>query len=390
MRDVTGKEQSNMIEATDRFRKYAKNLGYDMIETPLLEETELFVRKSGGEITSSLYTFFDPGGQRVSLRPEFTSSIIRHLVQEWELVSLPVRWQYSGPVFRHKANDPFEISQFTQVGAELIGSSGVEADAEILSLAWKGLENLGLEKFRMRIGHLGALHSILDDLGLSEKAKLFVIGSVPELKNGSINTDGLIKHAEQLGLIQPELTSKTPKEKTNEVTLDTNESRAFIKKVLTGAMVGPMGRRTKDEIIGRLFNKALNTDTVKKLTYAINLISELIQIEGTPQDTFKQAKATLLAHGVKTISLNELEKLLANPAMQILDDSRVVMDLGLVRGISYYTGIVFELVQSNTEVILGGGGRYDGLVKALGGKNIEAIGFAYNFEYVMGTLRKEP
>ena len=49
-----------------------------MLDTPLLEQTELFVRKSGGELTTQLYSFVDPGGNRVSLRPEFTSSVIRH------------------------------------------------------------------------------------------------------------------------------------------------------------------------------------------------------------------------------------------------------------------------------------------------------------------------
>ena len=76
--------------------------GYEPVDTPLLEETELFIRKSGGDLSSRLYSFREPGGYDVSLRPEFTAQVLR-LAAMSRLDDLPARFQYAGPVFRYPA-----------------------------------------------------------------------------------------------------------------------------------------------------------------------------------------------------------------------------------------------------------------------------------------------
>ena len=72
MRDSDPSTHGRILDAAKAVSACFASAGYEMIDTPLLEETELFVRKSGGELTSRLYSFTDPGGNRVSLRPEFT------------------------------------------------------------------------------------------------------------------------------------------------------------------------------------------------------------------------------------------------------------------------------------------------------------------------------
>ena len=386
MRDVTGEEQKRLGVAAESFRTLTGGRGYDVIETPLLEETELFVRKSGGELTSSLYIFLDPGGHRVSLRPEFTSSIIRHLVQEWDSLTMPVRWQYCGPVFRYERGGVRDDCQFTQVGAELIGASGVEADAEAISLAWEGLEQIGLQGFQMRVGHLGVLHAILDGFGLSERAKLFVIGNVRALKGASFDAAVLVQQAEDVGLLRPAFRSAAADALPHS---GTDETRGFIQGVLTEAVVGPMGRRTKDEIVERLLRKTREADVPEKLVEALELVSELVQVEGSPLDALERARAVLLAHGLSTAAFDDLGELFAAPAVRGIDDSRLVLDLGLARGISYYTGVVFELAHPSSVGMLGGGGRYDGLVRALGGEDVAALGFAYDMERVVDAMDQD-
>ena len=112
MRDAAGSEYGAIQAAAAAFETFAAARGYGMLDTPLLEQTELFVRKSGGELTTQLYSFVDPGGNRVSLRPEFTSSVIRHYAEQTHPLAQPVRWQYRGPVFRHDG----AFRQFTQAG----------------------------------------------------------------------------------------------------------------------------------------------------------------------------------------------------------------------------------------------------------------------------------
>ena len=162
MRDSDSSSHGRILDAAQAVSACFTGRGYELIDTPLLEETELFVRKSGGELTSRLYSFTDPGGNRVSLRPEFTSSVIRFFVQEQASLSVPARLQYSGPVFRYESGAGEGYRQFTQVGVELVGAGGVDADAEIISLAWEGLDRAGLDSRLIRIGHLGVLRGILD------------------------------------------------------------------------------------------------------------------------------------------------------------------------------------------------------------------------------------
>ena len=73
--------------------------GYRCLETPILEPTELFLRKAGGELASRMYSFTDTGSNSVSLRPEFTSSIMRHYLEQASVTELPARWLFKVVVF---------------------------------------------------------------------------------------------------------------------------------------------------------------------------------------------------------------------------------------------------------------------------------------------------
>src|SRR3972149_5386011 len=99
-----GPEATQVMAWTgDALVNFMARYGYRRVDTPLLEETELLLRKSGGELASKMYTFTDPGGHRVSLRPEFTSSVVRAYLQGMNRGGpLPVRWSYLGPVFRYE------------------------------------------------------------------------------------------------------------------------------------------------------------------------------------------------------------------------------------------------------------------------------------------------
>ena len=92
MSDIQQDERTRVNETSEAVRVFLEEWGYDLIDTPILEDAELFVRKSGGELTRQMFTFTDLGGHRITLRPEFTSSVIRHFIEKSEDISLPVRW----------------------------------------------------------------------------------------------------------------------------------------------------------------------------------------------------------------------------------------------------------------------------------------------------------
>ena len=199
MHDLSQDAWRRKRELQDRLIDLMAARGYLFLETPILEPTELFLRKSGGELASRMYSFTDPGSNQVSLRPEFTSSIVRYYLEHESHIDLPARWQYCGPVFRHDS----EINtnrQFTQAGAELLGSADVEADAELLGLAAAVPLHLGISGWRMELGDLDVLHSVLDAVGVSERARAFIIESVPQLRKGRSVLPTLLDRAQQLRL----------------------------------------------------------------------------------------------------------------------------------------------------------------------------------------------
>jgi len=383
MRDFDPAAHGRIFDAAKTVSTCFASAGYDMIDTPLLEETELFVRKSGGELTSRLYSFTDPGGNRVSLRPEFTSSVIRFFVQQQASLSVPARLQYSGPVFRYEPGAGEGFRQFTQVGVELVGPGGVDADAEIISLAWEGLDRAGLERRLVRIGHLGVLRNVLDSHDLSEPASQFIISNIQVLKSGGEGIPDLMAKAERVGLLGASL-GRTGDAEADDG--DQHASQTLIEDVLRESMPAPVGRRTTEQIVARLLRKLHETDAPRNFEDALQLAAQLVRIDGPPAEVVDKARRMSAQRGVKTDAFDELGSLVGLLETGGVPQAQVVLDLGLARGLGYYTGVIFEMVHhwDGRDASLGGGGRYDELVRALGGgADTPAMGFAYNLDQVV-------
>ncbi len=175
IRELPGGPDSSMAyyarkeSLIDSIRNLLSGAGFAAADYPVIEPTELFVRKSGGGITGHLYSFIDPGGNKVSLRPEFTSSVIREYLKEPMNIENVVKRQYSGPVFRYNDGSTGNtLRQFTQQGCEIIGASTADFDAEILRLSLAALSEAGIKSLIVRLGNVGAIRKLLESYGLSE------------------------------------------------------------------------------------------------------------------------------------------------------------------------------------------------------------------------------
>ncbi len=374
MRDISGVEYNQLLGASSVFEALASKAGYEMIDTPMMEQTELFVRKSGGELTTQLYSFTDPSGNRVSLRPEFTSSVIRYFIDSDIQLSKPSRWQYKGPVFRHED----ALRQFTQVGAEFIGSSGIDSDVEIVNLALESLAAMGITSYTLCLGHVGVLQDLLGIFGLSESAKLFVFNNIQDLKYGITSTEVLLSDAKRLGITREN--SVTEGENTI-ASLETTDVRELFNGVIAAPMSNPMGRRSTEDVVARLLRKVREADLPDKLGEALSVVNQIVKIKGAPSDAIGRAREILNSKGLNLDVLDQVSDVTTDLISQGVDDSLLVVDFGVTRGISYYTGIIFDVEVGN--VSMGGGGRYDNLVKALGGPDTPALGFAYSLESVV-------
>src|SRR5215217_5527293 len=131
--------------------------GYGAFDTPIFEHTELFARGVGETtdiVQKEMFTFEDMGGRSLTLRPEGTAPTVRayleHGMQKWPQ---PVKLRYNGAFFRHEAPQAGRYRQFTQIGAEAIGSDDPSLDAEIIVLLAELVADV--KGLRLRIGSLG-------------------------------------------------------------------------------------------------------------------------------------------------------------------------------------------------------------------------------------------
>lgn len=382
MRDLAGDDALRMERVASCLRKFLGAKGYGQVSTPIVEDANLFIRKSGGELVSQLYSFTDPAGRTVCLRPEFTSAVIRYHLSLGQAGETPARYQYLGPVFRYDANQIPVRHQRTQLGAELIGAlNGNEPDSEVVWLAWRGLMELGLQNVRLRIGSVGLLLGLLNSFELSESARVFVSGSVGELTSGATEVARLVTRAEVAGLVKASTRSRGEAL----VSQDSMEMAGDVVRNVAGELVlGPTGRRTSEQIAARLTRKAREANDPAELSAALELVGLVARLSGPPSGVLAKAAGLLGANGVEDGALMDLESLVASLIARGVPESSLWLDLGLARGIAYYTGVVFELGPVDSPGAFGGGGRYDGLVRALGGEDgMPAIGFSYDLDRVV-------
>ncbi len=131
----------------DRAFEIAKRYGYGEIATPIFEFTEVFTRTLGGTsdiVTKEMYTFETKGGERITLRPEGTAGVARAFIEGGLAQQTPLKFFYRGPMFRHERPQKGRQRQFHQIGVELLGVAGPQADVESIGLGHHILTELGL------------------------------------------------------------------------------------------------------------------------------------------------------------------------------------------------------------------------------------------------------
>ena len=381
MRDLSEEAWLPLRRAQDRLRDFLSSYGYRVLETPFLEPTELFLRKSGGELATRIYSFTDPGSNQVSLRPEYTASILRHYLEQGTAAQASARVQYAGPVFRYEENSR-GYRQFTQVGAELLGSTTARADAEVLSLSCAALGALGLQGIRLEIGDLNVLYRILEGLGLSERATAFMFASLGDLRSGKDGRKRVEERANLLGMLGTGRHSRFSGSAIGE--MDEEEALDLLHGLVQWADAGSLGQREPAEVVEGLLRKFRGADDPAQFRRGLDAVAGLAVLKGDPATCLEEARHVLVSQAVDASGLDRLSETMDLLSSDLPGGTEVVLDLGLARGLAYYTGIVFELKTTTVEASIGGGGRYDGLAKALGSSGkIPALGFAYTLEHLV-------
>ena len=169
VRDIYNEDCEQKLILQNELHQTLKEYGYHPIQTPTFEFFDIFNREIGTTPSKDLYKFFDREGNTLVLRPDITPSIARCAAKYFSEEDMPIRLCYMGNTFINNTSYQGRLKENTQLGAELIGDSTVDADAEILAMAADCLHRAGLREFQLSVGHADFFRGLSEAAGLKEE-----------------------------------------------------------------------------------------------------------------------------------------------------------------------------------------------------------------------------
>lgn len=317
MRDILPKDQYYFQRIYEVVSDAADFYGFGKIDTPLLEETELFSKGTGSAtelVKKQMYSLKTKGGDNLVLRPEWTPSIVRAYIENgMQSFPQPIKLWYFGPCFRYERPQAGRSRQFWQFGFEIIGEESPVIDAQIIQICYNILKELKLKNINIEVNSIGD-----------------------------------------------------------------SQCRPYYKKLLgnylrsrEGSLCSDCKRRLKENILRILDCKEEKCQPVK--AEAPQILDHLCE---ECRSHFKEV-------------------------LEFLDEIEISYQLNpyLVRGLDYYTKTVFEFFsgfaqekeekENSRHLALGGGGRYDKLIKLLGGRDAPACGSAMGVERIISLMKEQ-
>lgn len=158
MKDLYGIDINKYNYIIEKARHIGEKYGYSIIQTPIVEYTEVFQRSIGDEtdvVSKEMYTFTDKGGESITLRPEGTAGVMRSIMTESMTQSLPIKLMYYGEMFRYDRPQKGRYRQFHQLGFEHVGDKSPYTDALMISMASEILNSIGIFDFKVLVNTLG-------------------------------------------------------------------------------------------------------------------------------------------------------------------------------------------------------------------------------------------
>ncbi|MDO4291705.1 MAG: ATP phosphoribosyltransferase regulatory subunit [Eubacteriales bacterium] len=172
VRDVYGEEYARRMWVEKKLHETVRLYGYQDIQTPTFEFFDVYSREIGTTPSSQLYKFFDKEGNTLALRPDFTPSCARCAAKYFMDETSPIRLTYHGSTFTNTSSLQGKLKEVTQLGAELMQDSSVEADAEMISMVVEALKNCGLTDLQITVGEVEYFKGICSQAGLGEEVEL--------------------------------------------------------------------------------------------------------------------------------------------------------------------------------------------------------------------------
>jgi histidyl-tRNA synthetase len=322
---------------SESWRAASVRHGFEEVDGPTFEHLDLYTVKSGEGIVSELFSFTRAGGERTyALRPEFTPTLARLFAAKANSLPRPTKWFCTPTFFRAERPQRGRLREFLQWNLDIIGDASPAADAELIATCVTMLASLGFtpKDLRVKINHRAALAEWFNRRGIAEAEHAKILSLLDQ--KGKMPPGDFAHKLAQFGFT-PEMADVF--------------QRGIIRVELPAGAGGVtvMGEQVTREQVGG----AGHADPVD---------------------------LTFFAEAVRPLAI-ELA------AAGVLD--WVDFDLSIVRGLAYYTGMVFEVHEaSGAERAVAGGGRYDNLIELFGGPPTPAVGMGMG-DVVLALVMKD-
>ena len=372
----------------ERLESLLARAGYAMVDTPVLERSDLFQASFGQELWQKLYAF-RLHHRDLCLRPEYTASVCRLYLDHYQQQPLPLRFQYAGPIFRYESPGRSRYRQHTQFGVELFGGQPALADAEMLQLACEVLNTLHITRYRLELGHIGVASGFIQRLQLDEQAARLLLSLMEQI---SRSQEGEQQAQARLEALYPIVTQNEQSVHQSAET-PTPVEMHYITSLLNGISVSFGDDTVRDEVVERFLWKMERSEQRRQILYALEFLRALHAVSGPPPEVFNALGDLLERYQLDTTPLQELRQLVAVVEQCGVPREQIMLNLSLGRGVSYYTGLVFEIHAQDDDGFdtqLCGGGRYDHLLRILGSsRDVPACGFTFGIERLLTMIPTE-
>ncbi|WP_425419507.1 histidine--tRNA ligase [Oricola indica] len=349
------------IRATDemvsKIKAVYERYGFDPVETPIFEYTDCLGKflPDQDRPNEGVFSVQDDDEQWMSLRYDLTAPLARHVAENINEIQLPYRTYRAGWVFRNEKPGPGRFRQFMQFDADTVGAPGVQADAEMCMMMADTMEALGIARgdYVIRVNNRKVLDGLMEAIGLGEEengsTRLTVLRALDKLDKFGVEGVKL-------------LLGDGRKDESGDFTPGAKLGVGQIEFICEYIDVALRGLSETVAFLDRIGEQ----DTEWHVSPIIEAFSEIDQL------------ATLIeACGYGA--------------------DRIKIDPSVVRGLEYYTGpvyeaeLLFDVTNEKGETVqfgsVGGGGRYDGLVKRFTGQDVPATGFSIGVSRLMTALK---
>ena len=330
MKDFDQAELEKIELVRTNFLEISKLFGFKRIEPSPIELLSTLEAKSGPAIRDEIYYFKDKGDREVALRFDFTVGLTRYVVSQKSL-KLPAKISSFGGVWRYDEPQKGRYRFFHQWNIEIYGKPSIESEAEVIEFTSRLFDTLGLKHIIIDINHRNLVESY-------------------------------IKRVFQ------------------------TDDKATVSDILRA--VDKISKKSENEILSEYQKKGYSKGNLGK-------ILEFSNIKGTMQEVKQKLTSILSDFSNSAIFGSDVESSwlhLQNlwDSLQNRDVKNIRINFGIVRGLDYYSGMVFEVFDEKSDLgALAGGGRYDSLVKAFGREDLGATGVAGGVERIILTMEKQ-